>query len=782
MAIFNPNIPDVNPPNYMNASRPIESYQGDLTGGTALKGFGDLLGNAIKGADDVIETTIQQGLYKAIDTQREAQTGALEQVAGISPQNRVGDIQPTISAADVNPNYSSTPNDIIPGATAPLPAALQGLGQQVSNIQSGLTGKPALSTYYTGRLDVVAKDFRAQYGDGYRPFIDKTVADITGMNPANEYLKELFTGIQSSLTKTQAEKEAALKEISSSAGIPGAANIARQVSAGLPDPISAVVAWKAPWSQIDYQLKQTQEANSAWKGSFENQVLYNKQTASGVADTVSNTLWNQTISSINKTPQEIADWSYKVQTGEIKPTQQDLDMYSQAMSAIAVQARQTTAAKLNASGVGAIIGPDEVKKQQDAAALKFEQVGQLFQNKDSGAAFAAERFIAAQTATNSQWLLKDSPQATFFNILSAGTKMGGPGFVGMMTQDLVGGKYGQLDDTIKQYATFNSLKLATTPNAPLDKVFQDMSDKGVGKDAPSQRQAYSYFTTDLPAKIADPNIGIPARTQLAKNIFNGDITSKFSNDSFDDNGNQIPGKHTVLNNMTTPQIRDAVWNLSGNGTGPLWLQYKNWVSRNTSETLSTDVHDLAAITSNPDVKLTYDTDTHKFGSTNQSSPWSTSLWPLDPVRKANENILPQKLDLINQAMKAQVSIAEKEGRDPNAAVMQTMINLGLDPRGVDMPSELMRTLVGPNPTPAPAKKSEAPADTSSGLASVGPTLSQGIVALAKKIDDLHQKMKDTEASSPGNLGTITGIDAQDIPDGMSAKDFLTLLKNKVPKS
>lgn len=769
MAKFNPDIPDVNPPSYLNMSRPIESYSGDLTSGTALKGLGDLLGNAVKGADEVIQTTIERGLYNAIDTQREAQTGALEQVAGISPANRVGDIQPTLSPAEGGPNGS--PN-IIPGATAPVPAVLQGIDQAVSNIQSGLTGKPALQTYYTGRLDLISKDYRAQY-PGYREIIDKKVAEITGINPANEYLKELFTGIQSTLSKGQQEKETALKEIASNAGIPNATNTARAVSAGVADPISYVVGWMAPWKQIDYQLKQTQEANSAWKGSFENQILYNKQTASNVSSQISDTLWTQTINGIQKTPEEISKWANDVQTGVIKPNQDDFDNYSMALSTIATQARQQTAAKLNASGVGAIIGPDEVKKQQDASASKFEQTAQLFQNKDAGAAFAAERFIAAQTAANGQWLLRDSPQKDFFNVLSSGTKLGGPGFVGLMTQDFVGGKYGQTEDTVKQYSIFNALRMSSQPNSSLDTVLTDMSNKGVGKDPSqaSQRQAYQYFTTELPGKIADTKIAPTARTQLAKNIFNGDITAKFNNDSFDEQGNQVPGKHTVLNNMTTPEIRDSIWKLSSNGTGPLWSQYKNWVSRNTSETLNTDVHDLQSTTSNPNIKFTYSTDTHTFSYVNNDpnkNSFYMGAWPLDPTRRALEGVIPQKLELINQGLKATIAIAEKEGRDPNVAVFNTMRNLGLDPRGVDMPSELMRTIIGP--APQPDKKSEVPVEIKPAHQYVQDA---GRIVLPQKIQDYIANL-----GKNSNIGDITSIDNQDIPEGMTARDFIKFLKSK----
>ncbi len=95
MAVFNPDVPDIQPTNYLSYSKQGE---GNKSLGVALSGAGETFKAAVTGADEYIKQTIDKALYDKIDTQREGFTGALEEIGGVPADKRVADIQVTQSA------------------------------------------------------------------------------------------------------------------------------------------------------------------------------------------------------------------------------------------------------------------------------------------------------------------------------------------------------------------------------------------------------------------------------------------------------------------------------------------------------------------------------------------------------------------------------------------------------------------------------------------------------------------------------------------------------------
>lgn len=712
MAKFNPDVPDVNPPSYLGYSKPISPYEGDTSAGIALKGAGTLLGEATTGADEVIKSIINTGLRTDLTKERDVQTGALEQMAGVPNQFRVSPYQATVSG-----EAAGSTNDIIPGATAqPLPAQLQNLDQSVASVNTGVNTKPGLGTYYTGRLDMIAKDYRSQF-PGYADYIDERVSAITGGNPANERIKDLMTMIQQSQSKDHAETEKALSYVGSNAKYPGAAVVAKTISSGIKDPMAYAINWASKWESIDYKTDQQIKNNTLVKGTNENKLTENEQVASGILADINNQTWSVTQEGMKYSGANLEKVIQDHLTGTKKITDIEGDNYGAAAQALGASVRVQMSERLNRKGddgksIADVLGPVKTKQMLDEATDHYTRIGNMFLSKEYGPAFQSQRFVTAKTDEASAWLLGASPIKDYMGFYSAIAKQGGPAAAGIMTQELVGGTYGSLDKTIKEYGKFNTLQMSTTPNKPLETVIDDMNKRGVGTDAskPEQRKAFEYFTNEFPNKIADRALAPAIRTQIAENIFNGNIVGKFQNDSYDDRGKLISGKHVVVNNMTKPEIRDAVWDLSGNGTGPLWLQYKNWTTRQTNELLNGDIHDLNKLSQEPflprgseaPLKFTYDTDTHQVGYlTKEANPWQ-----FDPILGPMSQALPQKLKFINDSLKPIIAIAEKEGQDPNVAVMRQMINMGLDPRGVSMPDQLMKAIVGPE-TPTDKKDSSS---------------------------------------------------------------------------
>src|SRR5690242_11490251 len=100
MASFVKDIPE-NPGNtaeFLGYSRPTSPYDISASAKTTavdIQGIGNLLTDAVKGADETIKSVIDNAVTTGVDTRREGYTGALEQLGNVPSANRVADYQPT---------------------------------------------------------------------------------------------------------------------------------------------------------------------------------------------------------------------------------------------------------------------------------------------------------------------------------------------------------------------------------------------------------------------------------------------------------------------------------------------------------------------------------------------------------------------------------------------------------------------------------------------------------------------------------------------------------------
>jgi len=715
MAKFNPDIPDVNPQSYMNYARPISEYQGDMTGGTILKGIGDVFKTAVTGADEIIKDTINRGLRSDLSGERDIQTGALESMVGIPADQRVSPYQ----ATPTNPESSNAgrSSDIIPGSVAePLPSQFQSLDKQVAGVNTGSLTKPALGTYYTGKLDMITKDYRSQY-PGYADYIDERVQAITGMNPANKRVDDLMTILQTVAGQAHQEKEKALGEAASNSGIPGMADLARKISNNqVSNPMAAVIDQMAPWKAIDYQAHQTQEANANWKSTNENKVTKNEQDASSIANKISDTVFTQTIGSMGKSASDLSKMATDIQTGKKSLSGNEPMLYGQAVEAMGVTAGRQIEDKLNSKGpdgksIADVIGPTKTAAIISEATSKYNKIRDMFINKETGSAFSAARYTSIAGSETSKWLLSESPVSDYMNIQHAATLLGGPAVGGVFAEKFLSGKMGSIDDTIKAFGEFNTYKLMSDPNSSLETPINYMKSKGVGQDKPEQRPAYQYFTKDVPSMITDTRLQTAGRAMLASNVFKGNITSKFDDDTFDDKGNLIPGKHTILSTMTNDKIRDSVWDLAGgSATSPLWIQYKTFVTNNTDQMVNKDVHDLNSLADNPNLKLVWDDKNARVGidfkDTFFTNPYN-SRPGTDAIAKKQADTYRQTVAMLNSTLAPISSIAQKEGVDPNKAILQQLSNFGLDPSKIEFSPEMRKQLGMPEKKATAATTTQA---------------------------------------------------------------------------
>lgn len=692
MAPFNPNIPTNVPPpeSYLMATRALSHWDAprDNTVASAISGVGNVLGTAIKGADEVMKLNIDTGLRQDLTGERDTQTQALEQIAGL-PQDLRN--YPAIDAGTSGGSSNGGPQ-LIPGATAaPMPAELQSVDRTVSGPATGALTKPAMSTYYTGKLDMIAKDYRARY-PGYADYIDQRVAAITGGNPANQRIADLMEMVKA----TQGNAQQALKEattfVASHDKYPGSDKVIADIRSGNTgglDPMTYAVKWSAPYANADYQTQSQIQQNAKFQGDQAVLKDKNLQSATDMALSISHAVFGQAVGAIG-TPKDLQDKATAYRTGAIpKPDSATLDSYGQAAEAAGMIAWSQVKQRLDTPGPdgrsqSSILGAAAVDQLKQQTLEPFITVSKQFRDQNVGLAFDSARYVTLTGSDTNKWLLDKSPASDFFRLQKAVASNGGQAAVGMLSTALVGGKYGSMDDVLKGYGDYRTTQAAAEPGHPLADTLTDMTNRkvGVGPGREAQRDLYKYFTTDLPAQISNSKLDSTSRSNLASNLFAGNSVDQFDADS----------KHNVLQSMTKPEISSAVWQLGGStATSPLWMQYKNWVSNNTRVLLKDDVHSLQELETKGNADFTWDPKTFSVKGTGTEDQSFVHLWdtPTNVIRKGEVSTLPTTLAKINTGLQPYVDIAKKEGVDPSLFIANQLNNLGIDPT-----SKLMQSITG----------------------------------------------------------------------------------------
>lgn len=213
MAAFDVDVPEVNP-HYVD-SQPIKPFQ--LMSSTAenIKGISGALTGAIKGSDEIITAyakdvarqgaEAEQGMFsEALGAARaginlarlDASTTGNPAAPADKPNNNPG---PGVSSTE---DLMSTPSgDQLPGELKTLPGKL-------NNLWGGKASGALTETDYYGRLTAMAKDLRSRFPIGYHDYIDQEISKITGVHPANAYIKSVLSEINSFMVNKNDETKA----------------------------------------------------------------------------------------------------------------------------------------------------------------------------------------------------------------------------------------------------------------------------------------------------------------------------------------------------------------------------------------------------------------------------------------------------------------------------------------------------------------------------------------------------------------------------------------------
>ena len=162
---FNPDVPQVDPGNYTDVTRPISRPEANTAKGTLFSALGTGLkdtGELVKDSTKLQDFTNKEWLSNSISLEANA-------------------------ARDVNTVKLEETNQALQGQ--PAPSGLSSVQPKVDKLKAA-ADQGEQDVYFRGRVNELAKQYRASYPQ-YRDYIDQVFQKAGFGNPANEYMTTL---------------------------------------------------------------------------------------------------------------------------------------------------------------------------------------------------------------------------------------------------------------------------------------------------------------------------------------------------------------------------------------------------------------------------------------------------------------------------------------------------------------------------------------------------------------------------------------------------------------
>lgn len=644
MANFDPDVQKVAEPEFLNFFRPVEKTAVNEKGAIALKGVGQLAAGGIEAADQITTKYARDETLGSIQKIRD------ERVAELS----------TMDNAPTSPNQQS-PTDPLFNQDTPgdKPAPVVQAQKYVQNVGEAKANGKQSDVYYDMLLDTKLKEIRSRF-PGYRQVIDQAASEASGRDVANQRITDLKSDLDA---KTAAAKEKASKlETIGLASLKydnGPAMFSAWKAGKLSD--DAYRAWIGKNENIGYNIQQAKDLIALKR---ENGLAVTDDADKLVTRTVNGKLSNFITSqdALTGSEKEALDYVQGVHTGRIQMQPGEPQAMAQVMSALKQKFTQSTYQTMAADPAYKDADPAKIKASVADAASYFDNQIAFITNEQVGLAHAAKNYVQSVTDNYESDLLTKSPTpvANFFKLNKAMSDLHiSPDYQQKLVTTLQGDV--RFNSAIQAFMLQKTMENvvdtpAATPTANGTSWFWDMITRAQRNDLPP---AANKKISELPQEILDPNLNDAGKVNVARKAFtpaNRGLMSQYGEPA------------QVFARWTSPDMTKEVWRL-GQQDKTLWNEYKRWGQETFgSEILPREIQninkyeDLGAINVRWDGKqfIPY------YGST---TPYHTPT-----VR----GTILSSFNNLNLGLNSIVHIAEREGVNPEAYVIQTLINAGVN--------------------------------------------------------------------------------------------------------
>src|SRR5882762_2043557 len=185
MVTFAPELQSMPIPDWTKSSHPASQPESDKSKGLMLSTIGEGIEGVSKLAETGMEDYLKEKVHAGVDALRDTTTLAYEDVRKAQVQGTTPDPQAAKTAGFTGKLASDDTG---------VPDGLQAGLDKASTLALAKAQGKANDTLYTGALNAMSKQLRAQY-PGHRDFIDEQISKISGINPANAYMQNLLVDI-----------------------------------------------------------------------------------------------------------------------------------------------------------------------------------------------------------------------------------------------------------------------------------------------------------------------------------------------------------------------------------------------------------------------------------------------------------------------------------------------------------------------------------------------------------------------------------------------------------
>lgn len=676
MAIFNPDPPAVSAPDWTNVIKPIQQPMADKSTGLTLAALGEGLDEGAKLADTTEKSYLKDKVETSVNTIRDAYTAGLIGVRNAQISGTIPTPSDTLATPD----------------TQPIPGGLQAGLQRATSIgtamaQNGGGGK-ANDTLYTGALAATAKQLRNQY-PGYKDYIDEQIKSVSGVDPANAFMKNLLTDINQSGTAAKSETDKAISYARENIGVdPHMPAYIEAIRQNIPGAIQNMESVVAKGQYLDAQHKRFMaDHQEIDQGNADDKVAAQDQYRVQLTGKMSQ-LFNGVVDIPGITaPSTLAKLISDQQTGKVTLT----DEQNTQLLGLARQAQQ----QFNLAAVNLQNGDGKYARRigdQDAVDKITKGVGQLFQqnvdaigDKNYGTMGTNQRRVNAITGGDAPMQVLSSNDLGLYARQSSAWKLfGGDAWVNTVNgQMLADGGYGKFTHFIE-----DQKRIAQIP----DDLRKDGQVKSMYDSIQKAKQWAAENNEPVPSKvfnnlvdnvntIVNPKAPDAEKLEVANYAFkpkNWGIMNQFGADftetKADGSTVQHKGRNSVFDTMTAQGMTDNMWKLSRQpGGAQAWDNYKNFGEQSFKTIFGEEVKTLNGIISDQSMpyKISWDSDNRRFGIN----------YPA-PKTDVEANYIKNSTAVINRLNSGLGNLAriqDHEGTDTSAYLIKTLTDVGFRP-------------------------------------------------------------------------------------------------------
>lgn len=747
MSIFNPEPPKTNDPNYLGWSKPIGQPESDKSGAYSWKAAGDVLEEGIKTADTVVKHVIDDQVHESVDPVRDQFTSALKSTTDALRGSR-GSLLDT------------------PSTTA-APPVLQNLPDSLKSLATARGNGRLSETDYIGRLDTMAKDFRARY-PGYRDYIDNKFQEATGIPMANGYIKALLSDLNSITAKKDSEKDKLRNELITDS-YPGSEIIVKQLDNNQITNYDAI-KWLTTNRGMKNQWKLEDAGFEHVKNVREADALSYEDTSSTRASLLaSQSINNMFAASGTKIVDLLKQSGFQGSEGARLSDEQWAGLVS-TVTTNKVAARAQIEQFLNSpneNGVSraSLLGPTKTKAIIDNSLAMHDLTLDAINNKDHGLAFRNLHLGTAFTQDYFNQTLQSPDMRAIAGPLSFIQRISPNGFKDAF--DRIAGD-SSLTQGAKDFMTQQKTKQLTyrpsdprptwmQPNEP-NPTMKSLLDKA--QSTPSLNNPATYkAATDMPEDVLNPKLDPKLRVNQAHATFdpvNIDNISKFKPEQ----------QMGIFSKWTKPDMTTEVKKLSDAYDPKLWTNYQTFAERNFARLFHTEIQDLGHYTDMQNVNVRFNPSTNHFEAIIQRGNNVPKQGGLGLDTRDPRTVLPQvqeSLSRLNQGLDSMAVVAKTAGYPIQEYLAKSLVQFGARVDNINDPAGAFFQAVG-------GVKAMQYTDEYSDTSKLERGSLKDFLANPSGSKTLEKPKAITNYAD-----MITGP-AEDIPEGMSARDFVKKLK------